>query len=65
MIQERLKVSKQGALNLVGELSLREMTAGEGFGLGDRLIPEPSLYTRCEVGHAAGTNLSPISKSRR
>lgn len=26
MIQKRLKVSKQGALNLVGELSLREMT---------------------------------------
>ncbi|WP_287074167.1 helix-turn-helix domain-containing protein [Mesorhizobium sp.] len=26
MIQEMLKVSKQGAFNLVGELSLREMT---------------------------------------
>ena len=26
MIQDRLKISKQGALNLVGELSLREMT---------------------------------------
>lgn len=31
MIQERLKVSKQGALNLVGELSLREMTGRGRF----------------------------------
>lgn len=31
MIQERLKVSKQGALNLVGELGLREMTGRGRF----------------------------------
>jgi hypothetical protein len=31
MIQEKLKVSKQGALNLVGELSLREMTGRGRF----------------------------------
>lgn len=31
MIQDRLKVSKQGALNLVGELSLREMTGRGRF----------------------------------
>jgi hypothetical protein len=31
MIRERLKVSKQGALNLVGELSLREMTGRGRF----------------------------------
>lgn len=31
MIQERLKVTKQGALNLVGELSLREMTGRGRF----------------------------------
>lgn len=31
MIQETLKVSKQGALNLVGELNLREMTGGGRF----------------------------------
>ncbi|RVC99235.1 DUF1612 domain-containing protein, partial [Mesorhizobium sp. M7A.F.Ca.ET.027.02.1.1] len=31
MIQEELKVSKQGALNLVGELSLREMTGRGRF----------------------------------
>ncbi|RVC59530.1 DUF1612 domain-containing protein, partial [Mesorhizobium sp. M00.F.Ca.ET.038.03.1.1] len=31
MIQETLKVSKQGALNLVGELSLREMTGRGRF----------------------------------
>ncbi|MER9443667.1 DUF1612 and helix-turn-helix domain-containing protein [Mesorhizobium sp. M0340] len=29
LIQERLKISKQGALNLVGELGLREMTGRE------------------------------------
>ncbi|MER8542921.1 helix-turn-helix domain-containing protein [Mesorhizobium sp. M0909] len=37
LIQERLKISKQGALNLVGELGLREMT-GRGAGLGDCVI---------------------------
>lgn len=31
MIQERLKVTKQGALNLVGELGLREMTGRGRF----------------------------------
>ncbi|MEI9425724.1 helix-turn-helix domain-containing protein [Mesorhizobium sp. Cs1299R1N1] len=31
MIQETLKVSKQGALNLVSELDLREMTGGGRF----------------------------------
>jgi hypothetical protein len=31
MIQDRLKISKQGALNLVGELSLREMTGRGRF----------------------------------
>jgi hypothetical protein len=31
MIQDRLKVSKQGALNLVGELGLREMTGRGRF----------------------------------
>jgi hypothetical protein len=31
MIQDRLKVSKQGALNLVGELNLREMTGRGRF----------------------------------
>ncbi|MER9949522.1 RHE_PE00001 family protein [Mesorhizobium sp. M0047] len=31
MIQERLKVTKQGALNLVGELGLREMTGTGRF----------------------------------
>ncbi|TIW05303.1 MAG: DUF1612 domain-containing protein, partial [Mesorhizobium sp.] len=31
MIQETLKVSKQGALNLVGELNLREMTGRGRF----------------------------------
>ncbi|MER9222701.1 RHE_PE00001 family protein [Mesorhizobium sp. M0644] len=31
MIQERLKVTKQGALNLVGELGLREMTGRARF----------------------------------
>ena len=31
MIQDTLKVSKQGALNLVGELSLREMTGRGRF----------------------------------
>ena len=31
MIQDRLKVTKQGALNLVGELSLREMTGRGRF----------------------------------
>jgi hypothetical protein len=31
MIQEVLNVSKQGALNLVGELSLREMTGRGRF----------------------------------
>jgi len=31
MIQERLKVSKQGALNLIGELNLREMTGRGRF----------------------------------
>lgn len=31
MIQDRLKISKQGALNLVGELSLREMTGRRRF----------------------------------
>ncbi|RUX49819.1 DUF1612 domain-containing protein [Mesorhizobium sp. M4A.F.Ca.ET.050.02.1.1] len=31
MIQEALKISKQGALNLVGELNLREMTGRERF----------------------------------
>jgi Protein of unknown function (DUF1612)/HTH DNA binding domain len=31
MIQEMLKVSKQGALNLVGELNLREMTGRGRF----------------------------------
>ncbi|TIV58993.1 MAG: DUF1612 domain-containing protein [Mesorhizobium sp.] len=31
LIQERLKVSKQGALNLVGELGLREMTGRGRF----------------------------------
>ncbi|RUW58928.1 helix-turn-helix domain-containing protein, partial [Mesorhizobium sp. M2A.F.Ca.ET.067.02.1.1] len=31
MIQEALKVSKQGALNLVGELNLREMTGRRRF----------------------------------
>jgi Protein of unknown function (DUF1612)/HTH DNA binding domain len=31
MIQDRLRVSKQGALNLVGELSLREMTGRGRF----------------------------------
>ncbi|RVC57687.1 DUF1612 domain-containing protein, partial [Mesorhizobium sp. M00.F.Ca.ET.038.03.1.1] len=31
MIQEALKISKQGALNLVGELSLREMTGRGRF----------------------------------
>ncbi|RWC51381.1 MAG: hypothetical protein EOS29_32360, partial [Mesorhizobium sp.] len=31
MIQETLKVSKQGALNLVSELSLREMTGRGRF----------------------------------
>jgi hypothetical protein len=31
LIQERLKVSKQGTLNLVGELSLREMTGRGRF----------------------------------
>lgn len=32
MNQEVLKVSKQGALNLVGQLGLREMTGRGGFG---------------------------------
>ena len=31
LIQETLKVSKQGALNLVGELGLREMTGRGRF----------------------------------
>lgn len=31
MVQDRLKVSKQGALNLVGELTLREMTGRGRF----------------------------------
>ncbi|MER8479724.1 DUF1612 domain-containing protein [Mesorhizobium sp. M0340] len=31
MIQERLKVTKQGALNLVGDLNLREMTGRRRF----------------------------------
>ena len=31
MIQQALKVSKQGALNLVGELGLREMTGRGRF----------------------------------
>ncbi|WP_280952474.1 helix-turn-helix domain-containing protein [Mesorhizobium sp. WSM3876] len=31
MIQDRLKVSKQGALNLIGELGLREMTGRGRF----------------------------------
>ncbi|WP_352991150.1 helix-turn-helix domain-containing protein [Mesorhizobium sp. M1233] len=31
MIQERLKVTKQGALNLIGELGLREMTGRGRF----------------------------------
>ncbi|WP_245437268.1 helix-turn-helix domain-containing protein [Mesorhizobium helmanticense] len=31
MIQEALKVSKQGALNLIGELGLREMTGRGRF----------------------------------
>ncbi|WP_342634103.1 helix-turn-helix domain-containing protein [Mesorhizobium tamadayense] len=31
MIQDRLKVTKQGALNLVGELGLREMTGRGRF----------------------------------
>jgi hypothetical protein len=30
-----LKVSQQGALNLVGELGLREMTGRGGFGRGE------------------------------
>nr|WP_312037293.1 helix-turn-helix domain-containing protein [Mesorhizobium caraganae] len=38
MIQEMLKVSKQGALNLVGQLGLPERRAGESFGHGDCLI---------------------------
>jgi hypothetical protein len=31
MVQKKLKVSKQGALNLVGELSLRELTGRGRF----------------------------------
>jgi hypothetical protein len=31
MIQDRLKISKQGAINLVGELGLREMTGRGRF----------------------------------
>ncbi|TIR98203.1 MAG: hypothetical protein E5X19_07580, partial [Mesorhizobium sp.] len=31
MVEERLKVSKQGALNLIGELRLREMTGRGRF----------------------------------
>ena len=31
MIQDKLKVTKQGALNLVGELGLREMTGRGRF----------------------------------
>lgn len=39
MIQDRLKVSKQGALNLVGELGLREMTGrGKVSWVGDRVM---------------------------
>ncbi|WP_353045390.1 helix-turn-helix domain-containing protein [Mesorhizobium sp. M1365] len=42
MIQERLKVTKQGALNLVGELGLREMTGRGRFRAWDRVIELPS-----------------------
>ncbi|MER8555585.1 helix-turn-helix domain-containing protein [Mesorhizobium sp. M1217] len=44
MIQERLKVTKQGALNLVGELDLREMTGRGMFrGMGDCVVRRYSL----------------------
>ncbi len=46
MIQERLKVTKQGALNLVGELGLREMTGrGRFSGMGNCLVRSHSLLT--------------------
>jgi hypothetical protein len=42
-LQETLKVSKQGALNLDGELSLREMTGREVSGVGILVSPEISV----------------------
>ncbi|MFA6032689.1 MAG: helix-turn-helix domain-containing protein [Myxococcota bacterium] len=41
MIQERLKVIKQGALNLVGEFGLREMTGRERFRAWGIVSPQP------------------------
>jgi hypothetical protein len=62
MIQQTLKVSKQGALNLIGELSLREMTGRGRFRRGgSSSITATSSASEVSVGSAYSIEWKPHS----